>query len=247
MIKLGSNNIGKIFLGSNPIGKSYLGSNLIFDKGATPPGSYTLVDYIETDGVAYIDTGIPGITPKSAELNVVPVIPESANNYIMGCRKDSGNTRFVFLLVNANGHAGYAYAGNIYNGTDTGINCSTSATNKTLMLVRCSLTNNSQYFGIKEAGESSYTTKHTTLAGTITSNSYNFFVFGSNNYGTATPAKEGTRIQHVKIWSEADYSGLLFNGEACYYNGEYGLWDHVSNSFFGNAANSGAFSGPSNS
>lgn len=33
MLKLGNNNIGKVFLGSNEIGKAYLGSNLVFQKG----------------------------------------------------------------------------------------------------------------------------------------------------------------------------------------------------------------------
>ena len=35
MIKLGTNNIGKVYLGSNSIGKAYLGTNLVFQKGGT--------------------------------------------------------------------------------------------------------------------------------------------------------------------------------------------------------------------
>lgn len=253
MIKLGSNNIGKIFLGSNPIGKAYLGSNLVFKSGSspTPPGptpSYTLVDYIETDGVAYIDSGVPGNTPRSVELNVTPVLPASGNSYIMGSRKDSGSTRLTFLLVNVNGHGGFALGSQVYNGTDNSVDCSASANNKTMMLVRCSISKGYQAFGIKQSGESSYTTVTYALAVEMTTNPYSIGIFANNNYGNFSVSAAGTRIKHAKIWGSAGYTGdLLFDGVACLYNGEYGLWDNVTNSFFGNAAGSGAFSGPSNS
>ena len=218
--------------------------------GGSTPLPYTEVDYIETDGTAYIDTGIAGNTPKSAELNIVPVIPASGNGYIMGCRKDSGDTRLVFLLVRYTGFAGYAYMGNIFNnGSVDSINCSDSANNKTMMTVRCSFTSGSQYFGIKQSGESSYTTRHTTVSGTLTENTRNIIVFGMlGGSGSVSTATAGTRIQHIKIWDNAEYLGnLVFDGVACQYNGEYGLWDKVTDTFFGNAAGGGAFSGPSNS
>ena len=41
--------------------------------GPTPPLPYTPVEYIETDGVAYIDTGITGVPSKSAEIKVLPI------------------------------------------------------------------------------------------------------------------------------------------------------------------------------
>ena len=243
MSYIGTTKIGKMFLGNTEIAKAYLGSDLVFQKGGSP--TPVQVDYIETDGVAYIDTLIAGDTPLSFELNVVPVIPASGNNYIMGARKDSGDTRVIPLLVNTNGYAGYAYAGQIYNGTNTGINCEASAQNQTMMLVRCSFSSKNQYFGTKQAGESSYTTKHTTVTGTISSN-YSIVVFGNHNLGNIVHCLSGVRIEHVKIWSGIEYTGLIFDGTACLYNGEYGLWDNVSNTFFGNAADSGAFSGPSN-
>ena len=91
MSYLGTTKIGKMYLGSTEIAKAYLGTDLVFQKGGTPP-LYTEVDYIETDGVAYIDTGIAGTTPKSVEINVTPVLPSSGNTYILCLRKDSGNT-----------------------------------------------------------------------------------------------------------------------------------------------------------
>ena len=63
MIKLGNNNIGKIYLGSNSIGKAYLGSNLVFQQGGAQP---TMIPYIRGGaGGSYIDTGItPDNTTK---------------------------------------------------------------------------------------------------------------------------------------------------------------------------------------
>ena len=133
----------------------------------------------------------------------------------------------------------------MYNSTSNAVNCSASATNKTLMLVHCDIANGNQNFGVKQAGESSFTTKHQSASAGITSNNYTIAVFAMNSYGTINVSENGTRIQSVKIWSSPDYAtGLIFNGVACEYNGEYGLWDKVSNTFFGNAAGSGAFSGP---
>ena len=67
MIKLGSNNIGKIYLGSNPIGKAYLGSNLVYQSGnPTPykrlPDGYTERAYVLTYSTAWVDTGVAGAT-----------------------------------------------------------------------------------------------------------------------------------------------------------------------------------------
>ena len=46
-------------------------------------------------------------------------------------------------------------------------------------------------------------------------------------------------------WPKATYTigRLYIDGIPCQYNGEYGIWDRVTNSFFGNAAGSGAFTG----
>ena len=241
MSYIGTTEIGKMFLGDVEIDKAYLGNELVF-SGDTPL-PYTPLSYIQTDGVAYIDTNNSGITPRSVELNVVPVLPASGNTYIMGCRKDTGNTRLTFLLVNANGRAGYAYLGNTYNSTSNAISCSSSAQDKTMMLVRCSLASGKQYFGVKQSGQSSYTTKQTTVNGSITSNNYSIGIFAINNHGTFGVSAAGTRIEHAKIWENDDFTGLLFDGVACLYNGEYGIWDKVTNAFFGNSAASGAFTG----
>lgn len=242
MIKLGSNSIGKIYLGSNSIGKAYLGSSLVFQKGGgTLP--YTPVAYIQTDGVAYIDTNIKGNTPKSSELKLAPVMASTFATHL-GSRL--GDNRH--LLVCQWGNSGYAYDNYItysyYNGTNQGISMATSITNYTPLIVRTKLNSNEQYFGIKQQGESQFTEVTASFAHSVSTN-LNMYLFARNQDGSASQnSPSGTRVYYCKIYSDVSFSTLVFDGVPCVYNNAYGLWDKVSNSFFGNAAGSGAFSGP---
>jgi len=66
MSYLGTTKIGKMFLGSTEIAKAYLGTALVFQNGGTPggrlPAGFTERAYVQTDGDAWIDTGIAGAT-----------------------------------------------------------------------------------------------------------------------------------------------------------------------------------------
>lgn len=219
--------------------------SMIANSGSspTPPTpTPTAVDYIETDGTAYINTGVKGNAPMSVKLHdMVPVAPASGNSYVCGCRKDSGNTRLMFCIVSSGKTAGPGYLGSVYS---TDIDVSASVDNQTPMTVQCKMKSGSQTFYVKQAGESSYKSKTHSTSGANTTNN-DIYVFAVNWYGTASVAEEGTRIRVVQVYSDDSFGTLVFDGYACYYDGEYGLWDRVSDSFFGNAAGSGAFTGPS--
>lgn len=62
MLKTGSDSIGGMFIGSDAIAKAYLGSDLVFDASGgsvAPTLPYdTEIEYIQTSGTQYIDTGI---------------------------------------------------------------------------------------------------------------------------------------------------------------------------------------------
>jgi len=243
MIKLGNNNIGQIYLGSNSIGKAYLGSSLVFQKGGSSL-PYIPVDYIQTDGTAYIDTGIKGNAPKSSEMKLTP-LSEGAFATHLGAR--DGNNRF--LLVCQWGNAGgYAYDNNIafgyYTGANQGLSMADTLSNHTPVIVRTKLQNGTEYFGIKQSGESVFTEKTETQNHTVTTNR-NIYIFASNQDGSvAQHASNGVKVYYCKIFSDTNFTTAVFDGVPCVYNGEYGLWDKVSNTFFGNAAGSGAFTGP---
>ena len=242
MIKLGSNSIGKIYLGSNSIGKAYLGSNLVFQKGSGPyPSGLTFVDYIETDGVAYINTGIKGNAPMSSKIFLIPVVLASGNSYFFGCRKDSGNTRFSFCMFTSDKKATFAYGSGIMS---NGLDISSSVDNGTLVGIQTRFQVGSQILYKKEAGESSYTNSGYESQENIQTDR-DIFVFCINDQGDPGTPIAGLKIEHVMIYSDYDWTNLVLDLKACYYNGEYGMWDTVSDTFFGNAAGSGAFTGPS--
>lgn len=199
---------------------------------------YTPLTYIETDGVAYINTGIKGNAPMSFEGKMLPVAPASGTSYYMGSRKDSGNTRFFVFEVGSGKTAGFGYANGNYA---TALDISESINNGTPLEFHTVLRSGTNRVGVKQSGASSFTDYTRSINSTITTNA-NIFVFAVN-YGNITVSPSGTRCYGVKIYNSDNYTNLVFDGLPVYYNGEYGLWDMVSNSFFGNVAGSGAFTG----
>lgn len=243
-MKYGNITIGGMSLGSTRIGGAKLGNTLVFDGGGspTPPTpTPTFVDYIQTDGVAYINTGIKGNAPMSMKSRMVPVDPASGSTYICGCRKDTGNTRFSLVVVASGKTAGPAYGSGIYT---SDIDVSDSVDNGTIMVVQTILAAGDQKFYVKQDGESSYTSKSHSVAGTITTDT-DLYLFALNNHGTTSVCAAGTKVNTLKLYNDKTWTNLILDLESCYYNGEYGMWDHVSDTFFGNAAGSGAFTGPS--
>jgi hypothetical protein len=199
------------------------------------------VDYIQTDGVAYINTGIKGNAPMSMKSRMIPVAPASGNTYICGCRKDTGNTRFSLVLVTSGKTAGLAYGSGAYT---SDIDVSDSVDNGTIMVVQTILAAGDQKFYVKQEGESSYTSQSHSVAGTITTDT-DIYLFALNNHGSASVCSAGTKVNTLLLYSDKTWTNLILDLRSCYYNGEYGMWDMVSDTFFGNAAVSGAFTGPS--
>lgn len=54
MSYIGTTKIGGIYLGTTSIGKAYLGDVLVFQKGGGLPASFTLLEYLETNGANYM-------------------------------------------------------------------------------------------------------------------------------------------------------------------------------------------------
>ena len=222
----------------------YLGDTLIISQSNPLP--YTPLSYIQTDGTAYIDTGIKGNAPGSAEIKITPVAA-SAFCYHLGCR--AGTARFApFTQWNSTGEA---YDNNLafsYASSDTqGTAIASSLTNHTPFVAKTVLKNGTQKVSVKQEGGSWVDSPTTATASTV-STELDMTLGACNNDGTINRiAPSGTRYHYVKIYSDDNFTTLVFDGVPCIYNNEYGLWDKVSNTFFGNAAGSGAFSGPSNS
>lgn len=84
MFKLGTNKIGSMYLGSAGIGKAYLGSDLVYEKSVTPVLPYdALVEYLESDGSQWIDTGIVLQENDVVEIEAM-FLNKSGDNFMMG-------------------------------------------------------------------------------------------------------------------------------------------------------------------
>ena len=215
MIKLGNNDIGKVYLGNNLIGKAYLGNNLVFQNGGVQPVS---IPYIRnTDTTAYIDTGItPDDTTRiiicARNWNPYP----TAGNWLFCSRIGTNDTMYGMLLPETTNLGG----------------------------IRVCYGNNSSIFSDKFiyiGGYHKYELNANTLyiddvqIGTVTastfSNSYNIHLFGINQSGahgaTATPID----ICSCKIYK----NNVLVRDYVAVDSPSVGLYDYVSETLFTNA------------
>lgn len=237
-MKFGNVNIGGMSFGSTKIGGAKYGNTLVYQSGpALPDGP---LEYIETDGSAYINTGIVSNEPKSCEMKALIVNTDFA--CFLGSRVANNGSRFQ-MVMNSGGRVDFGTHNSYYNG----VSISDSITNQTPVIVRASLKRASgSYISAMQQGESSFTTKTGNDYDTHT-RSLNLFLF-ANNYG-GTPGSfepSGTRLYYCKIYSDDSLSTLVFDGVPYRHNHKCGLWDNVSNTFFGNANSSGAFIGGPN-
>ena len=221
---------------------------MIAAGGSTPPTPlpYTPVEYIETDGSCYITTSIRATPPKSSEIKV-RIGNNKSCELLSGFRKSSGSDTKQFSLAryNANKYATFAFYAT-YGPSDGMPSVEWSIDNDKPFIIKTDIKKGSQHISVKQENSESWNTVSKTNSNNVSS-SYGLVILGcylDNAYSSF--ASSGTRLYYCKIYTDETYSTLAFDGIPCLYNGEYGLWDRVSDTFFGNAG-SGTFSGPSNS
>ena len=240
MIKLGSDNIGKIYLGDSKIGKAYLGSDLVYQSSGTPEIPDGPVDWISTDGLAYINSGITGEYPKSFSMKALFPPAETA---IAGSRGSSGENRFLPAAGYGTNESyslgmGYDYYWSVGDITS-------AVANKIPMLIHTAFTpgsNGGQLVFYRSEADNKFTLySHGSTAGINTG--YPMCILGYNSGGNKFASAKGTRLYYFRIYSDWGLSTIQFDGVPYKYNGQFGLWDNVTNTFFGNANSSGHFKG----
>ena len=237
MIKLGSNNIGKIYLGSNSIGKAYLGSNIVFQKGSspTPPGptpSYEPVfyDYLVFDGTAYIDTDI--VPPENASFRV-RLGGESSGAQRCFVVGGSDGTYFGMNYYNISSSNRYWY---IYYGSSEAVDTSHSLGISTTSYAFF-LTPNNFGFG------SNHTYSITKGSGVPTGG----IVLGSTVGHSGNPYTGtmgifriyGSNAQNVTTNTGFDSYTPVYTLRPCTYGEEAGMWCVETSTFYGNTAGAG--------
>lgn len=208
------------------------------DGGSVLPPGYVLKEYIATDGTAYIDTGW---SPNSADPEgaaIVDALPprNMSDTVLLGAR--TGNYRFFFQAWVSNrlniGYNSYINGSQTY-GTSIGAGYHIISTTQMKSGTQ-KLTVN-----VKETGYSNTTSASNTMSNVSIPSLYVF----RNNYSTPSPVWSGTIVRSIKIYNDYDMTSLARDFVPCYKEStnEYGLYDLVTDSFFGNASGSGTLSG----
>ena len=199
------------------------------------------VDWIETDGVAYINTGIISTFPLACDFKA-RFVDGSGTGVMVGSRVANSGAR-AQLAIPCNKRMDIGMGTSYYSGVDI----ADSFDNQTDVFIKSLIVraSNKCYVSAKQAGESDYTKKTLSSYPAATTTSLPLFVFAQNYGGEVSNLQpSGTRLYYCKIYLDSTFSTPVFDGTPYRYRGKYGLWDSVSNSFFGNAAGSGAFIGP---
>lgn len=204
------------------------------------------LEWIETDGVAYIDSGVKGMQSFAAEAKIYPKQVPSSFVSIIGTETGNamdGPNRLIPFIINDVSKACFAR----YFLYSSGMrDISSAITNETYYIQRSQLRSGSQLISTKLYGESTFTT--VTKAGTAdVGTSYNMYIFAANRDGTVSKkCPNGTKIGYLTIWGNYDMTSTLKTFVPWRLNGEVGLMDTLTNTFHGNAAGSGAFTGGPN-
>lgn len=190
------------------------------------------LEWIETDGQCYFDTGI---TNQSRSMEGKFLVTQGNHkDCMLGTDTSDGNDGSLkYMLLDFPVSSTYfRVAFSYYYYYNSGMpNILNSVTNKTPFEVKSQAMSGSQKINVKQQGEGQYTTASKTGSGSIIS--ANMFLLAANRGGNAVSImNEGTRIYYTKIYSNFNYTGLVRDYLPWRLNGVVGLWDNVSQTFF---------------
>lgn len=218
----------------------------MMQAAAAPPADGQL-EWIETDGVAYINTGYKGRQPRSVKLKTFIPTSLSSIGCLIGCEgisSEPDSNKYIPVRIALNPfRACFAYN---YYYTSGSVDISQLVADGKIIDVYCQIKTGSQVLGAKEEGGGSYASYSKTATANISSN-YTMYVFACNRAGTPVfHCENGTRILELTIYSDFNMTTELLAFKPWRLNGEVGLMDTLTDTFYGNAAGSGAFTGGPN-
>lgn len=212
------------------------------------------LEYIETDGISYIDLGVYQASNSTRAMEIKMYIPSGGGNIWQGIvggsyPSSNGVSRVSLLIVNPISGAlifGWYYN---YASSDGVPVASWSVENGRYFIVRCSLKKGSQVISLKEENDSSFRTK----SFTSTYNCYtdwNYRLFSVRDVATSSfltrAAMAGTRVCYCKMYSDTTFTTLLRDFVPYRYNGVVCLYDRVANNYRYNGNQDGTFIGGPN-
>ena len=123
MLKLGTQDISALYLGETKIKRAYLGETLVFEgsKPSRLPEGYTEVEYVQTDGNIFINSGLKPAAKMSMVMDVEKTesIPYSAYLfYALSYTTSNGRKTYRALRLSFGGSSINGYMGSYTTGYD---------------------------------------------------------------------------------------------------------------------------------
>ena len=184
----------------------------IFSFSATLPSGYTELEYIESNGTQYIDSGI--YPDKNTEIEMVVKTKEAGYpQYLFGVSGDDGK-RYMLAQEVSDGSLIFDFA---------------SASNR----LHSSITAYTDFHKI-EIKNQSFIVDETTVGSFASTNNFSqtntAYVFDA--HGSTWGSDTGSKIKYLKIWQSGTLVRDYIPAE---HNGQIGMYDAVSGNFFTNA------------
>lgn len=210
MIKKYLTNVSSLYKGTTKISSAYKGDQLVYSSGL--PSEYQEVNYIESYGTEYIDSGTPlgfdyGFDVKFYNKNRVA---SSNHGAIFGC--DIGGTTQNYTLT--------SWMGKLrWSAWDSG-----STQMKQYVVQTCSIHNG--IFTDCDGNERELTRASADCP-------YNAYLFGNNGKGKFGSGGSGCRIYYLKFYYQDE---LIKDFVPCYRksDGEVGMYERISKTFLTN-------------
>lgn len=221
MIKLGSIDMSKAYVGSTEVSKMYLGSDLVYSKGPEVLPYDAEIEYLESSGTEYIDTGLYGDIELDYEI-VAQITGSNQYHNILGDRYSSSSRRYSLMYDRkSNTTGGYFNCGNSNQITLP----KSYRTSNYLTYKKDGLQIYINNDSIGSFSEQTFTTPNTII------------IFGCRNNGTLQNSLVG-RISSCSF----SKNGIKILDLIPVRVGQVGyMYDKVSKQLFGNASESGAF------
>lgn len=179
-------------------------------------------DYLETDGNSWIDTGMQGVMNYTYEISYQRTVVEQKRVWgVMGQTSWQG----LNMSITFSGSYDILRWDSVSGGTEFVFLKQTNTAKSTIRIEDGSTTVNGNSVGTSAGHNSSTVISYTIFLGTV------------NGANTRPTSISKVKFYSYKVWDSL--GTLLMDLRPTIYQGEAGMWDVVSNQFYGNANSSG--------
>ena len=221
MSYIGTNKVGKMYLGSTAIGKAYLGSDLVYDSAGgsvTPVLPYdTEIEYLQSSGTQYINTGIKPTTNFKCEIKAQYVKNNNGFDTLVGCYDGTNYGVALGLQSTSGGNKLY-----LQFGGGSSFAASNVTTTTALHTFITQLSNNTLSISVDGTANTA------TYSGSLPN--MNLFLFARNKATVGNFAN--AKIYYCKIWNGGN---LVFDATPVRVGQVGYMYDKVSGQLFGNS------------